>query len=452
MKSPMPLLPRAKHPKNRFAAAAVSASVLAGLGAVAVTSPGAGAQLAKGNYTLTVFLDQGWVQPAEEQLAKQFQQQTGITVQYDPVPDSTYQTLLTTKLNSGQMPGDIYMGQPTQAGLQLTYEVEQHAVDLSNQPWVSREDALIRAQSTIGRKLYGQTIWDTVGGDWVIDYNKNDFAKAGITSVPTTYAGFVADCAKLKAAGIDPIYEPLSDGWHQTLWFFEAGPQMEKLHPGLAARLNDNKATFAGTRVALEAMNQINTLHTDGYFGPTPETDTVANAPAALASGKYAMFVWSVAYPSVINAAYPKVPVSRFGFFPMPILNNQLIPANPQAPTKFVYKGGPHVAGALEYLDFLAEPQNLNYMIRHTSTFLTLDFSGVKSKWSPAQAAFFKQYQLSPIATYQVSVNYANPQWGNVATDITAMFTGQLTPLQVLKNIDMRRAQEAQEAGDPHWS
>ena len=190
--------------------------------------------LAKGNYTLTVFLDQGWVQPAEEQLAKQFQQQTGITVKYDPIPDSTYQTLLTTKLNSGQMPGDIYMGQPTQAGLELTYEVEQHAVDLSNQPWVSREDALIRAQSSIGGKLYGQTIWDTVGGDWVIDYNKTDFAKAGITGVPTTYAEFVADCAKLKAAGINPIYEPLSDGWHQTLWFFEAGPQMQKLDPGLA--------------------------------------------------------------------------------------------------------------------------------------------------------------------------------------------------------------------------
>ncbi|MGO8860877.1 MAG: ABC transporter substrate-binding protein [Acidimicrobiales bacterium] len=417
----------------------------------AATAQTSARPLAKGNYTLTVFLDQGWVQPAEEQLAKQFQQQTGITVKYDPIPDSTYQTLLTTKLNSGQMPGDIYMGQPTQAGLQLTYEVEQHAVDLSNQPWVSREDALIRAQSSIGGKLYGQTIWDTVGGDWVMDYNKNDFATAGITGVPTTYAELVADCAKLKAAGINPIYEPLSDGWHQTLWFFEAGPQMQKLDPGLAQRLNRNQQDFAGTPVALGAMTQIEELYKDGYFGPTPETDTVANAPAALASGKYAMFVWSVAYPSVINAAYPKVPVSQFGFFPMPILDNQLIPANPQAPTKFVYKGGPHVAGAEEYLDFLAETQNLNYMIKHTSTFLSLDFTGVKSNFSPAQAAFFKQYKLSSIATYQVSVNYTTPQWGNVATDITAMFTGQETPLQVLQNIDMRRAQEAQEAHDPLW-
>ena len=103
--------------------------VVAGLSSLLALIPGfaaspawatapAGDRLANGNYTLTVFLDQGWVLTAVEQLAKQFQQQTGITVKYDPIPDSTYQTLLTTKLNSGQMPGDIYMGQPTQAGLE----------------------------------------------------------------------------------------------------------------------------------------------------------------------------------------------------------------------------------------------------------------------------------------------------------------------------------------------
>ncbi|WP_214317699.1 ABC transporter substrate-binding protein [Nonomuraea sediminis] len=39
----------------------------------------------------------------------------------------------------------------------------------------------------------------------LVYYNKNDFAKAGITAAPKTYAEFLDDCAKLKAAGITPL-------------------------------------------------------------------------------------------------------------------------------------------------------------------------------------------------------------------------------------------------------
>ncbi len=97
--------------------------------------------LAKGNYTLTVFADQNWVLPAEMTEAANFKKLTGITVKYDIVPDSTYQTLLQTKLSAGEQPGDIYMGQPpggTGSGLQTEFQVTKHAVDLSKQPWVKQ--------------------------------------------------------------------------------------------------------------------------------------------------------------------------------------------------------------------------------------------------------------------------------------------------------------------------
>lgn len=430
------------------AAALVSASTS---GASRHAGASGGCCQVKGHYTLTVFADQGWVQPAEQELAKQFKRRTGITVQYNIVPDTTYQTLLTTKLNSGQNPGDIYMGQPSQAGLKITFQVQKHAVDLSHQPWVKNENPLTRAQATLNGKLYGQTIWDVASGTWIVVYNKTDFQKAGITSVPRTFAEFLAACAKLKAAGINPIYEPISDGWHHVLWFPENGPQMEKLDPGLASRLNKNTATFAGTPVILKAMGQLNTLYQSGYFGPTALTDTFANTVSAMSSGKYAMTVSSVTLPAQILAADPSVSTSNFGFMPMRILDNQYRSQNPGGPTKFVYKGGRHVAAALEYLDFLAETSSLNYAIKNEATTVTLDFKGVKAKWTPAQLAFVKAYPASPIPVYQVAVNYVNAQWSQMGTDIAAMFTGQETPLQVLQNIDNRRSQEAQQASDPHW-
>jgi len=443
------------RPYKRRLAALISV-VAAGVAAAVFAVPGATAAsgLAKGNYTLTVFADQDWVQPAEMQLAAKFKQLTGITVTYDIVPDSTYQTLLTTKLNAGEEPGDIFMIQPpggTGSGLETTFQVQKHAVDLSTQPWVKREFAITRSFSTYKGKLYGQTIWDTISGSWVLVYNKMDFAAAGITTLPTTFAEFTADCAKLKAAGFYPIYEPISDGWHQVLWFPENMTKAAADNPKLVNNLNNNKTTFAATPQALTAMTEINSLYQDGYFGPTSLTDTFANDIKAISSEKYAMMVNNLSFPASVVAADPSYPKTNLGFMPVPILDNQYINQNPGGPTKLVYKQGKHVAGALEYLNFLAEPANLQSWINNEPTVVTLPWTGVKGKWDATQLAFEKAFKPSPTPVFQADVNYVNPQWSNIGTDMVAMFTGQETPLQALQNIDMRRTQEAQAAGDTHW-
>ena len=442
----------------RLVTAGAAAAGVAAMGASARTAGysanGLPNPLIKGHYSLTVFADQNWVLPAEKAEAANFKKLTGITVNYDIVPDSTYQTLLQTKLSSGQEPGDIYMGQPpggTGSGLQTEFEVTKHAVDLSTQPWVNREFAITRSMVAYKGKLYGQTIWDTISGSWVLVYNKADFAKAGITSPPTTFAEFTADCAKLKAAGINPIYEPISDGWHQVLWFPENMTKAEANSPSLVNNLNNNKATFAGTSLAVTAMTQINSLYKAGYFGPTALTDTFANSVPQMASGQYAMSIQNLAFPTAVNAANSSIPVSAFGFMPVPILDNQFINQNPGGPTKFVYKQGKHVAAALEYLDYLATQSNLQSYIKGSSTVVTLPWKGVTGKWNPEQLAFEKKYKPSPSPVFQVSVNYVNPQWSQIGTDIAAMFTGQESPTQVLQNIDQRRTQEAHAAHDPHW-
>ena len=45
----------------------------------------------------------------------------------------------------------------------------------------------------------------------MVNYNKTIFDKLGL-KVPTNYAEFKAACDKILAAGITPIYEPISDG------------------------------------------------------------------------------------------------------------------------------------------------------------------------------------------------------------------------------------------------
>ena len=53
---------------------------------------------------------QDWVQDAELDLARQFDEKTGIGVNYQIFPSSQYNNLLMTKLNTGECP-DIFAAQ-----------------------------------------------------------------------------------------------------------------------------------------------------------------------------------------------------------------------------------------------------------------------------------------------------------------------------------------------------
>ncbi|MBA2392416.1 MAG: carbohydrate ABC transporter substrate-binding protein [Ktedonobacterales bacterium] len=404
----------------------------------------------KSKVTLTVMASPNWIKEPERVLAQKFETQTGIHIDYQIIPADNYFQVLKTKLNSGQGP-DIFGGQSGVSDLKVNYNVEANAVDLSNEGWVKQEDPAAVAQSTVNGKVYGQEIWDIYSGYWVIDYNKDIFQKVGITSVPTTFDEFVADSAKIKAAGITPIYEPISDGWHHVLWFPEIGAQLENLEPGLYAKLNANQTKLASNQHALTAMTQINELYHKGFFGSNTLSDQYANTQKQMASGKFAMTINDLTLPSSTHAAYPNTQASSFGFFPIPILDNQLLPTHPAGPTKFIWSKGSHITEAKKYLAFLAQPENLQYLIDNEASFTTLDFTGVKAKWTAEQQAFLSQYKAATPLVLQDDVNYVNPQWIDMGKDMVAMFTGQETPNQVLTSIDTRRTQEAVAAKDPAW-
>ena len=50
-------------------------------------------------------------------------------------------------------------------------------------------------------------------------YRKDLFAKAGITSAPTTMTQLDADVTKLKAANIEPIAVGSKDKWPDAFWW-----------------------------------------------------------------------------------------------------------------------------------------------------------------------------------------------------------------------------------------
>ena len=84
--------------------------------------------------TLSYQVDANWIKDAERTLAKKFEDETGIAIDFQIVPADQYFNVLKTKLNSGEAP-DLFGGQSGVTDLKLNYNVEKNAVDLSNEPW-----------------------------------------------------------------------------------------------------------------------------------------------------------------------------------------------------------------------------------------------------------------------------------------------------------------------------
>lgn len=413
------------------------------------SAPAADTTAAVEPVTITYLASQNWVLDSERELAERFEAETGISVDYQIIPADQYFTVLQTKLEAGGEGIDIFGGQSGKSDIQLQLDVEANAVPVTDEEWVQRMDPLSREQISIGDTVYGQTIWDTVGGSWVVVYNKALF-EANDVAVPTTYDELAAACETLSSAGITPIYEPVSDGWHHVLWFAELGPAYEAASPGLVEQLNANEVTLADDPTMELALTQYNELYSNGCFGDDPLSDEFANTEASMASGEYAMTVNRLGLPAQIETAYPEASEDDYGFFLMPLVDNQIWNVNPAAPSKFIYTGSEHIDAAKAYFEFLARPENLQFTLDNEAQFALLNFDGLSFELTEAQQAFVDTYTEQG-TVLQTAVNYVNPQWIEMGQDITAMFTGALTPTEVLESIDGRRADMATAAGDPGW-
>ena len=402
--------------------------------------------------TITVMASQDWIEDAEQTLGQRFEDETGIHVDYQILPADQYQDVLLTRLNNGEGP-DIFMAQSGFA-LKTTYKVQDNAVDLSGESWASSYDIFSAEQTSVDGVNYGMTYYDTTT-DYYMIYNKKLFEAAGVSAVPTTFAEFEDDCQKLLDSGVTPIYEPVADGWHQTMLWAENGQIFDKLEPGIVDKLNNNETTFAENANMKKALDQLNDLAQKGYFGDDYMSDEFANAENFLASGEFAMcFLKPGAISSIVandqNAGYTE---DDFGMFLLPICDNQYLNVHPTGPSKFIYSGSANIDAAKKYLEYITTKESIQYVIDTASDVENMPFNaGQTPEYSAATKEFLDSYDdANSGMVLQDVVTYYNEQWGDISTNLAAMFMGDMTSDEVLQAVDNGRAQLAQAAGDPAW-
>jgi len=399
--------------------------------------------------TLTFLASQDWVYDAEMDLGKQFEEETGIKIDYQIVPSDQYYNLLMTKLNSGEGP-DIFGGQSGTYDIASQYNVEKNAVDLSNEPWVDYYNEFEKEQTSTGGKLYGSTYFDTTT-DFYMVYNKKIYEEYGL-KVPTTFEEFKKNCQTLLDNDIIPFFECAGDGWHHVMWFCEIGGKYEDLIPGIVDKLNNNEVKFADVPELKQCLDQVKELADLGYFGDNYLSDEYAELGTALGTGEFAMSMCKPGTIAEIAAASEgQYTEDDFGQFLLPVLDNDVLNVHPCGPTRFIYSGSKHIDEAKQYLEYMTKKESVQYMIDNEPKVENLPYDlDQEPAYSKATQEFLASFEKQG-TVFQDSIKYLNPQWFELGQDMVAMFINEMTSDEVLQNIDKRRETQAQAAGDEAW-
>ncbi len=254
----------------------------------------------------------------------------------------------------------------------------------------------------------------------LIYYNKSMFAKAGITP-PTTWAQFMTDCAKLKAAGMVPI----ELGGHDS--FAAAMPLTGALSADvLGADPNWIQQRYAGTvkfadADVVAAATKMRTLVTNGDFEPDALSVSYAQSITNFNAGKAAMYPMGSWYLGSI----PKNEWNNIGVFPWPTNNGSLVIPFSLGGSMAVSSKTPDSAAAFKFAEaWSLNPDNLKSLIAGDGAFPMIKGKSIASYGLSLSPAFNASYSYVTNTNTKVSsMSWAtndNALPGNVTSDFDA--------------------------------
>lgn len=240
-------------------------------------------------------------------MVNEYEKETGVKIQIETVGGGAdYGAALKAKFNSGDKP-DIF----NNGGFSDLDLWAENLEDLSDQPWVKDLVKGTDEPMTKDGKIYGMPIG--VEGYGYI-YNKDLFAKAGITELPKTLTELDAAAQKLQAAGSTPFENGYAEWWVLGNHFvnlpfaFQADPN------AFIDGLNKGTEKIAGNAVF---ENWIKLFDLTVKYGNKNPLQTDYNTEVTdFSNGKAAMMQQGNWTQVQISKTNPSV---KIGFLPMPI-------------------------------------------------------------------------------------------------------------------------------------
>ncbi len=314
---------------------ASSQAAASGSGSASTAAPG-------GDITLTVYGGTSIMKEAIDQMAADYQAQTGVAIEWEIPGDEPY-TLLKTRFASNEAP-DIF---DLANGDYPTWGVR--CADLTGAAWTSHVDETALAASTIDGKVLGFPY--AVEGNGIV-YNKELFEAAGIEKVPETLDELEETCEKLQAAGIQPFGEAFKE-WGFLMHIFGTTVAYEKDPQGFCEELSAGTKTL-GDLTYIGNFFRLYDMTLNYGKGKESVGYGAADQVADFAAGKMAMIKQGTWYGDPLWSTNPDL---KLGLFAVPLTNDAADTKLMTSATRYlsVANTSSHVEEAGAFLNWIYE-------------------------------------------------------------------------------------------------
>lgn len=381
-----------------------------------------------------------------QELAQEFENETGIKIDFQIAPDAQWNDLLKVKMNSGEAP-DIICADSDPLGFYQQFDPENNMVPLDDEEWVTRMDKNVLPSISYDGKIYGITFAGPKM--YVYLYNKEIFNELGLQP-PTDYEQFKNVSQKILDAGITPVYEGTTNGWHQVLPVYESTGLYTKNNPNLIEKLNNNEMTLGDIPEMELIISQMKEFADLGYFGKDYLSNAVENAKEAIATGTAAMFLSEPGWANEVETDFPEFKAENLGIFSMPWGDNQTIGVNPASNAYFINNKSKHVEEIKQFFEFLARPENLQKRLEGQAGLLQLCWPEVSSKYPKEYEDYLNSKEKALVM--QVGVKFVGSGFMDTGSDLEGAFMGDLTPKDVVEFAQTRRDDQGNLQKDPAWT
>ena len=237
-----------------------------------------------------------------------------VTITVVPIQSDLFTTKMPIALKSDNPP-DIF--QQWGGGQEATQYTSGKLANLSSlaSSWISELGPAAAGWQVNGAQ-YGIPYDQHVVGFW---YRKDLFAKAGITTPPTTIAQLESDDAKLKAAGLTPIALGGGSRWPDAFYweYFAVRLCSQSVLQSSIKAVNMTAPCFSQATKDLTAFMGTNPFQ--GGFNATQAQTGAGSSAGLLANGKAAMELQGDWETSVVPALTSNTSIlSDLGWFPFP--------------------------------------------------------------------------------------------------------------------------------------
>jgi raffinose/stachyose/melibiose transport system substrate-binding protein len=196
------------------------------------------------------------------------------------IVQNDYQTVLKSKLNSGEVP-DLFMS----SAYNDNRVYSDYSYDLTNEDFMKNMDPSFLKGVTLDGKVTG---YPFLVQSHSFIYNKKIFKDAGITELPTTLDGYKQVCEKLTAKGIQPFSSGFAEWWVLPQMTY---PSMSDANNGdytsLFADIKSGKTKFGDLPQVDFTLDLIDLVKK--YSGKKPMESTADIQCSDFANGKVAM-------------------------------------------------------------------------------------------------------------------------------------------------------------------